>query len=104
MSLTSLLRRLARIGNKCPPLIAKQYLTLFSRNTRPINAPPSSLAISNLLVLPSFASQRWRGFRAPLESSVLSVLGHPATFQTPLQGKRASPMDARIVLYATAQS
>src|SRR5579885_3567204 len=53
ISLTSLLRRLASIGNRCPPLIAKQYLTLFSRRIRPISAPPSSLAISNLLILPS---------------------------------------------------
>src|SRR5271170_7005180 len=46
MSLISLLRNWARIGNKCPPLMEKQYRVLFSRITRATNSPPSTLGIS----------------------------------------------------------
>src|SRR5579875_3279248 len=87
MSLTSLLRRLASIGNKCPPLIAKQYLTLFSRNTRPISAPPSSLAISNLLILPSPALGVHCS-RSVCCQDGRSLWRHPAMFRSQLQAER----------------
>src|SRR5580704_16359337 len=37
------------MGNRWPPLIAKQYFTRFSRITRAINSPPSAFAITKLL-------------------------------------------------------
>src|SRR5271163_2846932 len=46
ISLISLLRNWARIGNKCPPLMEKQYRVLFSRITRATSSPPSTLGIS----------------------------------------------------------
>src|SRR5208283_4183199 len=50
MSLMSWLRSWPRIGNRCSPLIAKQYFTRFSRITRAINSPPSAFAITELLL------------------------------------------------------
>src|SRR5260370_27137205 len=40
---------------RCPPLIAKQYFTRFSRITRAINSPPSAFAITELLLRKSSA-------------------------------------------------
>src|SRR5260370_38334373 len=53
--LISCLRNWPRIGNRCPPLIAKQYFTRFSRITRAINSPPSAFAITELLLRKSSA-------------------------------------------------
>src|SRR4051812_41872992 len=38
-------RNVARIGNKCPPLIENKYLTFCSPRTRPTKVPPSTTAI-----------------------------------------------------------
>src|SRR5271163_5160545 len=58
MSLMSWLRSWPRIGNRCPPLIAKQYLTRFSRITRAINSPPSAFAMTELLLQKLFRLHR----------------------------------------------
>src|SRR5438445_1678123 len=49
ISFTSLLRKLARMGNVCPPLMANRYCTRCSFKMRPTSAPPSIVAMCWLL-------------------------------------------------------